>query len=123
MSAQFMWFDVTAPDAAATAEFYAKLFGWATGPAHGADPYRAWLIDDDQPWAGVVTADGAAGGEQTGRWLPYVVVDVLDAATEQATTLGGRVVRDRLAGPAGTSVVIADPGGAQVALFVPNLTS
>jgi uncharacterized protein len=116
MSAQFMWFDVTAADTEVTADFYAKLFGWTTGPAENAEPYRTWLVDDGRPWAGVVPS-------ATGSWLPYVAVDDLDAATERATALGGTVVRDRVEGPAGTSVVIADPGGARVALFVPRATA
>ena len=54
-----------------------------------------------------------------GRWVPYVVVDDLDAAAKQAVALGGRVVRDKTKGPGGTSVVVADPGDGLVALFVP----
>ena len=55
----------------------------------------------------------------SGRWLPYVVVDDLDRATEQAVTLGATVVGEASDGPAGTSVTIADPGGAHLALFKP----
>jgi predicted enzyme related to lactoylglutathione lyase len=64
-----------------------------------------------QPWAGIV----AAAPGTTGQWLPYVVVGDLDAATRQAVTLGATVVRDATDGPAGTSVTIADPGGARLA--------
>ena len=61
-----------------------------------------------------------AGAGTAGRWIPYVVVDDLDAATKQATTLGGSVIRDATTGPAGVSVLVADPSGAVVALFVPS---
>jgi predicted enzyme related to lactoylglutathione lyase len=47
------------------------------------------------------------------------VVDDLDAATKQAVALGGALVRDRTAGPAGSAVLVADPAGAVVALFTP----
>jgi predicted enzyme related to lactoylglutathione lyase len=70
------------------------------------------MTDGEQPWAGIVPGD-------TGRWVPYVVVDDLDSAT-RATALGGTVVRARTVGPAGTSVLVADPGGAVVALFTPS---
>jgi len=33
--------------------------------------------------------------------------------------LGGTVIRDKLTGPAGNSVIVADPGGALLALFTP----
>jgi predicted enzyme related to lactoylglutathione lyase len=50
---------------------------------------------------------------------PYVVVDDLDTAAKRATTLGGSIVQDRTTGPAGTSVLVTDPGGAVIALFTP----
>jgi predicted enzyme related to lactoylglutathione lyase len=87
-------------------EFYAGLFGWPIGP--GAGDYQAWITDGFRPWA---------GGMCAGRWVPYVVVDDLDAAAKQAVELGGRVVRDKTTGPAGTSITVADPGGAWVAPF------
>jgi hypothetical protein len=113
MGAPFVWFDLTATDDGQVGEFYQGLFGWPVGP--GAGGYRAWITDGEQPWAGVV----AAGAAPAGRWVPYVVVDDLDAAVKRAVALGGRVVRDRTTGPAGTSVLVADPADALVALFVP----
>jgi uncharacterized protein len=74
-----------------------------------------WITDGQQPWAGIVHADAAAG-----RWLPYVVVEDLDEAAKRAVVLGATVVADATAGPAGTSVTIADPGGAHLALFKPH---
>jgi predicted enzyme related to lactoylglutathione lyase len=115
MGAPFVWFDLTAAgDGDGTVgEFYRGLFGWTVGP--GAGDYQRWFTEGGQPWAGVV----AAGPVPAGRWVPYVVVDDLDAATKRAVALGGRVVRDRTAGPAGASVLVADPNDGLVALFVP----
>jgi hypothetical protein len=113
MSVPFVWFDLTAGDGAVAREFYADLFGWTIGP--GAGDYLGWITDGEQPWAGIIPADAATAG----RWLPYVVVDDLDAAAKRAVDLGGQVVRDKTVGPAGTSVTVADPGGALVALFTP----
>lgn len=112
MGAPFVWFDLTG-DSGEVADFYQGLFGWQTVP--GAGEYAAWFTADGQPWAGV--ASGA--GVPAGRWVPYAVVGDLDSATKQAVALGGRVVRDKTTGPAGTSVVVADPGNGLVALFVP----
>jgi predicted enzyme related to lactoylglutathione lyase len=113
MGTPFVWFDLTAADSGKVREFYADLFGWTIGP--GAGDYQGWITDGDQPWAGILPAQAVPAG----RWVPYVVVDDLDAAAKQAVALGGTVVRDKTVGPAGTSVTVADPGGALVALFAP----
>lgn len=113
MSAPFVWFDLTG-DGQQVGEFYQGLFGWQTMP--GAGDYAAWFTDDGQPWAGIVPG----GAVPAARWIPYVVVGDLDTATKKAVELGGRVVRDQTIGPAGASVVIADPGDGLIALFVPT---
>jgi predicted enzyme related to lactoylglutathione lyase len=68
-----------------------------------------------QPWAGTVPA----GAVPAGHWIPYVAVDNLGAAVSNAVDLGGTVIRDKATGPAGNSVIVADPGGALIALFTP----
>ena len=65
--------------------------------------------------AGIVQADTAGGG-----WLPYVMVQDLDEAAKRAVSLGASVIAGAADGPAGTSVTIADPGGARLALFKPH---
>jgi len=94
-------------------EFYSDLFGWTIGP--GAGDYQGWMTDGEQPWAGIIPAAAATAGQ----WVPYVVVDDLDAAAKQAVASGGRVGKEKTVGPAGTSVTVADPSGALVALFTP----
>jgi predicted enzyme related to lactoylglutathione lyase len=113
MGAPFVWFDLTAADGQKVREFYADLFGWTIGP--GAGDYLGWMTDGKQPWAGITPA----GAAPAGRWVPYVMVDDLDAAAKQAVALGATVVQDKTVGPGGTSVTVADPGGALVALFTP----
>lgn len=115
MTAKFVWYDVTARKPDAVREFYAALFDWPIGPDSNPGPYNGWIMDGEQPWAAVVEADDATAG----RWLPYVQVDDLEAATAKAKALGATVVQDKTDGPAGTAVTIADPGGALVALWVP----
>jgi predicted enzyme related to lactoylglutathione lyase len=113
MGAPFVWFDLTEADGAKIAGFYQGLSGWETGP--GAGSYQDWLLDGGQPWAGTVPA----GAAPAGHWIPYVAVDNLAAAVSKAVDLGGTVIRDKLTGPAGSSVIVADPGGALIALFTP----
>lgn len=117
MPAPFVWFDLAVSDNAdEVCRFYAALFDWTTAPATDAAPYQAWLADGEQPWAGVLLAESAT----VGHWVPYVVVDDVDAAAKRAESLGATIVRDRTDGPAGTSVAIADPAGAVIALFQPS---
>ena len=87
----------------------------AAVPRRPAPPFRCWITEGEQPWAGIVQADTAGGG-----WLPYVVVQDLDEAAERAVSLGATVIAGAADGPAGTSVTIADPGGARLALFKPH---
>ncbi len=113
MGAPFVWFDVTAGAGDEVGGFYTGLFGWAA--VEGAGNYQSWFADGGQPWAGVLPAAAAIAG----RWVPFVVVADLDAAAKRATALGGSVLREKTTGPAGTSVLVADPGGAVIGLFVP----
>jgi predicted enzyme related to lactoylglutathione lyase len=113
MGAPFVWFDLTVGDDQQVASFYQGLLGWEAGPGPG--DYQDWLFDGEQPWAGTV----AGGALPAGRWVPYVPVDDLDGAVTKAVELGGTVVRDKVTGPAGTSVTVSDPGGGLVALFAP----
>ena len=115
MGAPFVWFDLTTAAAGdGVQDFYSGMFGWTFGPGMGA--YESFVTDGEEPWAGVTET----GAPVAGRWIPYVVVDDLDAAAKQAVALGGTVVRERTTGPAGTSVMVADPVGAVVALFTPT---
>ena len=84
-------FDLTAADGGKVGEFYAGLFGWTIGP--GAGDYHGWMTDSGRPWAGITPA----GAVPAGQWVPYVVVDDLDAAAEQAVALGGSVVQEKTA--------------------------
>jgi predicted enzyme related to lactoylglutathione lyase len=115
MGAPFVWFDLTttSSDVNGVRNFYTELFGWTLGPGMG--DYQGFLTDSEQPWAGIRPADAPSAG----RWIPYVVVDDLDAAVKKAVALGGGIVRDKATGAAGTSIVVTDPAGAAVALFTP----
>lgn len=117
MANGFMWFDVNAAEAdvAAVVDFYREVLDGPIAPDDADGPYRAWMMDGERPWAAVVQADDAT----TGRWVPYVQVDDLDAAVAAAERAGGKVVVPRTAGPAGEAVTVADPGGALIALWIP----
>jgi uncharacterized protein len=117
MASPFVWYDVTATTdkADSVREFYGTLLGWTIDPDTNPGPYNGWIMQGEQPWASVIEAGDATAGS----WVPYVQVDDLDTVVDKATSLGATVVADKADGPAGTAVVIADPGGALVALWTP----
>lgn len=116
MGTPFVWYDHTSADPTPAADFYRDLLGWEVAADDSTSGYTAWIRDGEQPWAGI---KGAENGDSSGRWVPYVQVDDLDAALARATALGGTTVRERTPGPAGDSVVVADPSGALLALWTP----
>jgi predicted enzyme related to lactoylglutathione lyase len=88
---------------------FEKLLGWAPtkGPG-GVEMFAA----EKGPFAAVgAVEDGIVG------WIPYVQVDSVDAATQQAKKLGATVVKAKTRGPAGEFSIVRDPGGAAVALW------
>lgn len=117
MANGFMWYDINARagDTAAVTDFYRAVFDGPIGADDSDGPYAAWMMNGEQPWAAVVEASDATAG----RWVPYVHVDDLDAAVDEAVAAGGTVISPKTAGPAGHAVTLADPAGALIALWVP----
>ena len=109
MTGSFVWFDLRTTDHGRAQEFYEQLLGWEFGAEDGGP---TMVNGNDGPWALVADAPG-----DESFWLPYVRVDDVDAATKSAVELGATVRQEKTAGPAGTFCVIADPTGAEVALW------
>jgi predicted enzyme related to lactoylglutathione lyase len=59
-------------------------------------------------------------GAVPARWLPYVSVSDIRAATAQAIRLGARVMLDPREGPAGWRSVLIEPAGGEIALWQPK---
>ena len=111
MAAPFVWFDLRTNDEARTLAFYRELLQW---DIEGGAGQPTMVKGVEGPWAAVVpNTDGDS------QWVPYVQVEDVDAAAARAAQLGGKVVSDKTAGPAGDFAVIADPAGAMLALWRP----
>jgi predicted enzyme related to lactoylglutathione lyase len=102
-------------DLPSACDFYAQLCGW-----------RPQRIDAG---CGSYLALGLGGGIGGGivecdtkrpLWLPYVEVDEIAMATEQAHRLGARVLLQPREGPAGWRSVVAAPAGAEIAFWQPK---
>jgi uncharacterized protein len=115
MSAPLVHLELHTRDPEPARSFYTSLLGW--------EPERV------QTQAGVYLALDL-GGEVGGGivecetpvpvWLPYVEVDRIVRATDDARLLGASVALEPREGPAGWRSVIRVPGGAEIALWQPK---
>ncbi|MBV9100580.1 MAG: VOC family protein [Candidatus Dormibacteraeota bacterium] len=105
------WLDLSSADAAASREFYSKLFGWSAE------------VSDDPQYGGY--AMFKLGGKEVGgvgprqndqqptAWTVYVLVENADATAEKAQQAGGQVFAPPFdVGTQGRMAIIADPSGA-----------
>jgi predicted enzyme related to lactoylglutathione lyase len=111
MAGSFVWFDLRTSDQERSQRFYERLLGWEFAAQEGSP---TMLMNEGGPWALVADAP-----DNESFWLPYVQVDDVEAATKSAVELGATVRQEKTDGPGGTFSVIADPTGAEVALWQP----
>jgi predicted enzyme related to lactoylglutathione lyase len=94
---------------------YFELCGWRpelVGTAHGS--YLALEL-------GRRLGGGIVECETTQPvWLPYVEVDEIGAATDQARSLGASILLEPREGPAGWRSVVATPVGGGIAFWQPK---
>jgi len=116
----FCWTELATNDRKKAAEFYTALFGWeANERPMGPDDVYVMLTKNGKT-VGALYQDTRSGAPP--HWNCYVAVASADAAAEKAKSLGGSVVT----GPmdvfeAGRTAAIADPEGAVIAVWQPNL--
>jgi predicted enzyme related to lactoylglutathione lyase len=94
---------------------YEGLFGW----------HPEWIYTRSGSYLALELGGGFGGGivecaAPRPVWLPYVEVEGIDEATEQARRLGARVLLDRREGPAGWRSVVTTPVGGEIALWQPK---
>jgi uncharacterized protein len=115
MSHPFAYAELHAETPAAAVAFYRKLFDWKVNES--ATPTG--------PYFGLDTGEGMAGGlrgstESPARWVVYVKVDDVRAATDRAVSLGARAVVVAAEVPsAGWYSLCVDPTGATFGLWQP----
>ena len=109
-------FELNSPDADASQEYFAKLFGWSFNKWEGPMDYRLCITGEEAP--GI---NGAIMPSQDGqpRTVNIVGVEDIDASTRKAAELGGQVVVDKMAieGVGWVSYVI-DPAGILFGLWL-----
>jgi predicted enzyme related to lactoylglutathione lyase len=116
MHGQFIWYELTTPDADASQKFYPRFTDWGT--QRFDEDYVMWTLGG-VPIAGIfrLTDEMRQQGVPP-NWMPYVESSNVDETAKKATSLGGKVV----AGPAdipnvGRYAVLQDPQGAVFGLY------
>lgn len=110
MPSPFVWFDNLGAKRAETTDFLNKAFGWA--PMDIGPMTFLTAAGQEKPFA--ATADAM---ESVSGWVPYLEVDDLAEAVENARSHGAEIIAENLDGPAGVATFIRDPGGAPLALW------
>jgi predicted enzyme related to lactoylglutathione lyase len=111
----FCWVDVAVPNPAETHTFFSELFGWGrrVRPTEEAQAYSIMTLEGHHI-AGVCEVEGS----ETSRWMNYLLVDDLAAATAKAESLGGEILkRDLEIATFGVMTVVQDPTGAIFSLW------
>jgi hypothetical protein len=103
------WVDARQPDPRAAVDFYTRLFGWE---AQSSGEYTFCRLRGRDVAA--ITA-----GENPG-WSTHIWVESTDQTAERVTDAGGSVVTAPFDLPgAGRTAVLADPAGAEFAVWQP----
>jgi predicted enzyme related to lactoylglutathione lyase len=110
------WHELHTADCDAALGFYQDLFGWEKSVANDMGPmgiYQTFSVAGT--WTGGMMN---AGGSGEPRWLYYISVDDIDAATARVVEAGGEVQHGPHAVPGGSWVITGkDPQGAEFALM------
>jgi predicted enzyme related to lactoylglutathione lyase len=112
----FFWQEYLAKDASQALAFYTKLAGYTTSVSESRLGVDYHVLRKTRGHAGLFQLPATLADVQP-NWLPYVLVDDPAALAARVTTLGGRVLVP--ASPErrnGSVVLVADPGGAPLAL-------
>jgi len=104
------------------AAFYSKLFDWQLasfvppGMPEGTQPFTLFKTDPDMV-GGVAGLVQKQKPETPSQWIPYIVVEDLDAAVTKAVALGATIrTPAKPIGDFGRIAVIHDPEGAALGL-------
>ena len=112
---KFVWHELSTPDAAGAGAFYPRVLAWKSQPWERDPSYTIW-VGKSGPVGGMMTMP--EGATAPPRWLMYVGVADVAASVSAAKALGARVLKDTSEIPgAGTYAVLADPQGAEFAVY------
>lgn len=106
------WHELVTNDYGKAVDFYTAAFGWRTTDMAEPGFRYTRLVVDGRPYAGIMDGAGLLPDDVPSYWRTYFGVTDVDAAVEQATTLGGAVLEPPTDSPYGRMALLADPSGA-----------
>jgi predicted enzyme related to lactoylglutathione lyase len=110
------WMDLTVPDAEGLKDFYASVVGWKPEALNMGD-YSDYVMKGEDSAVGICHARGSNTSIPP-VWMPYFIVEDLDAALANCERLGGTRLGDiRSYGPTARYCLIRDPQGTHCMLF------
>lgn len=108
-----VWNELHTRNQAAASTFYQAVFGWKE---HAGDSgYLMWTDDNGRFHCGSYLLEESSG-DMPAHWLPYFLVDDVEATAARAVELGGSVITE----PNGEGMrfaVLSDPQGAVFAVI------
>jgi predicted enzyme related to lactoylglutathione lyase len=114
---KLVWAILMSRDIEGAKAFYGETLGWRF-ELFAKDPYPTWVARsaEGRSVAGFVDSSRSDFPDAPELWLPYLVVEDLEARLEQAEALGATVLRPPFVVPrAGRVALLRQPGGAIVA--------
>jgi len=120
MANPFCHVELASTDVAKAKIFYSSLFDWKISDSDmgGGMIYSTFRPTNDSPGGGMMKhpIPGAPSS-----WLPYVLVDDVNAANKKVVGLGGKIMKDTQEVPnLGWFSIIIDPTGAPLGLWQTN---
>ena len=111
---KFVWFELRSTDVEKSKAFYGQLLGWQidTQEMSGA---KFEMVKVGEKGVAIISA---AEGKAKSHWVPFVSVNDVDATAKTVEEQKGKVVTPAADIPSiGRYAVVADPNGAEFALF------
>jgi predicted enzyme related to lactoylglutathione lyase len=112
------WADLSTPDQAAAAAFYAAVFGWEATPGQDTSGYLH--IKNGEAFIGGIPAAHQRNANVPPHWIAYFQVSNCDTSVAKAKELGAAVFMEPFTmDGVGRMAVVADPQGAVFSVFQP----
>ncbi len=116
----YVWADLSTGDRLGAKKFYEGLFGWSVTPGKGKDESTYLHIGIGEHYFAGILPDSHRDPHAPAHWTPYFMVVDADAGTAKAQQLGAVVYAPPMnVGEGLRFAVLADPQGAEFALFSP----
>jgi predicted enzyme related to lactoylglutathione lyase len=119
MANPFVHLELNTTDLPAAKTFYGKLFDWKLNDMPMGPGMEYTLIQVGEGTGGGMMKQMMPGAPSA--WLPYVLVDDLEAASKKAKALGATILKEMQEVPnMGWFTIFIDPTGALLAMWKPK---